>query len=390
MLVGLVEEMTCKWERQLENVGEGRWANDMLAREGTEATEAVRSAALAGPPLPVGVIDWPGIASSLWRRHSVAWSPQLCQGLWKFAAYGDVNAAMNALPRAGETLNGAWTRQDLLYESDSEALSIDTFTITKKDSVLKTPRWGRSKSSQAKKRERSLMERARSEGPLRRAPILMSGSIDLQNSPDNAKKTAAAAAAVAAAEAAVLAGSQKGGRVSDTKSKKEDDKPNKLISLCTLAALRPLVSSRKRPASGSGGGRTPAPSSPKSLAAAAEIAAAESRVYEERQAMKLLLEQSAADASATAKQSKTPENSPGNPQPHPQPHPQPRKDSPSNWGGGGGNGSGSGGGGAGRESVAVTPAKKKRKKSSVERASPEAGRADSWAGQGRSGVPVGR
>lgn len=36
MLVGLVEEMTCKWERQLENVGEGRWTNDMLAREGTE------------------------------------------------------------------------------------------------------------------------------------------------------------------------------------------------------------------------------------------------------------------------------------------------------------------------------------------------------------------
>ena len=43
------------------------------------AMKAVRSAALAGPALPVGVIDWPGVASSLWRRHSVAWSPQLCQ-----------------------------------------------------------------------------------------------------------------------------------------------------------------------------------------------------------------------------------------------------------------------------------------------------------------------
>ena len=53
------------------------------------------------------------------------------------------------------------------------------------------------------------MERARSEGPLRRAPMLMSGSIDLQNSPDNAKKAAEAAGAAAA-----LAGSQKGGRVS--------------------------------------------------------------------------------------------------------------------------------------------------------------------------------
>ena len=36
----------------------------------------------------------------------------------------------------------------------------------------------------------------------------------------------------------------------------------------------------KRQVSGSGGGRAPAPSSPKSLAAAAEIAAAESRVCE--------------------------------------------------------------------------------------------------------------
>lgn len=49
-------------------------------------------------------------------------------------AYGDVAAAMNALPRAGETLNGAWTRQDLLYESDTEALSVNPLTISKKDS----------------------------------------------------------------------------------------------------------------------------------------------------------------------------------------------------------------------------------------------------------------
>lgn len=49
-------------------------------------------------------------------------------------AYGDVAAAMSALPRAGETLNGAWTRQDLLYESDTEALSINPLAISKKDS----------------------------------------------------------------------------------------------------------------------------------------------------------------------------------------------------------------------------------------------------------------
>lgn len=49
-------------------------------------------------------------------------------------AYGDVAAAMNALPRPGETLNGAWTRQDLLYESDTEALSINPLAISKKDS----------------------------------------------------------------------------------------------------------------------------------------------------------------------------------------------------------------------------------------------------------------
>lgn len=36
MLVSLVEEMTCKWERQLEDAGEGKWTDDMLAREGTD------------------------------------------------------------------------------------------------------------------------------------------------------------------------------------------------------------------------------------------------------------------------------------------------------------------------------------------------------------------
>ncbi|CBJ29689.1 hypothetical protein Esi_0159_0009 [Ectocarpus siliculosus] len=35
MLVGLVEEMTHKWERQLDDGGEGGWDDDMLAREGT-------------------------------------------------------------------------------------------------------------------------------------------------------------------------------------------------------------------------------------------------------------------------------------------------------------------------------------------------------------------
>lgn len=36
MLISLVEEMTCKWERQLEDSGEGKWTDDMLAREGTD------------------------------------------------------------------------------------------------------------------------------------------------------------------------------------------------------------------------------------------------------------------------------------------------------------------------------------------------------------------
>lgn len=36
MLIGLVEEMTCKWERQLEDSGEGKWTDDMLAKEGTD------------------------------------------------------------------------------------------------------------------------------------------------------------------------------------------------------------------------------------------------------------------------------------------------------------------------------------------------------------------
>ena len=52
MLVGLVEEMTCKWERQLEDGGgEGSWNDDMLAREGTEGKpiqRQQRSSAVVG------------------------------------------------------------------------------------------------------------------------------------------------------------------------------------------------------------------------------------------------------------------------------------------------------------------------------------------------------
>lgn len=35
MLISLVEEMTLKWERQLEEAGEGCWTDDMVAKEGT-------------------------------------------------------------------------------------------------------------------------------------------------------------------------------------------------------------------------------------------------------------------------------------------------------------------------------------------------------------------
>ncbi|CAN0013030.1 unnamed protein product, partial [Laminaria digitata] len=99
--------------------------------------------------------------------------------------------------------------------------------------------------------------------------------------------------------------------------------------------------------------------------------------------MKLVLEQSAANALANAKQRKTPNHSQGNPHSHSQPPPSPKRTrrrigvataaAERRWGERG-----------------VTHAKRKRKKSSVERAPPEAGRADSWAAQGRSEVLVGR
>lgn len=41
MLIDLVEEMTCKWERQLEDAGEGRWTSAMLGREGTEGERQI-------------------------------------------------------------------------------------------------------------------------------------------------------------------------------------------------------------------------------------------------------------------------------------------------------------------------------------------------------------
>lgn len=36
MLIDLVEDMTNKWERQLEDIGEAQWTDDMLAVEGTD------------------------------------------------------------------------------------------------------------------------------------------------------------------------------------------------------------------------------------------------------------------------------------------------------------------------------------------------------------------
>lgn len=99
--------------------------------------------------------------------------------------------------------------------------------------------------------------------------------------------------------------------------------------------------------------------------------------------MKLVLEKSVVDASATTKQRNTPNHSPGNPQSNFQLHLQSQKDSRSNRvSGSGGNGS--------EESAVVTPAKKKREKSSVERVPPEAGRVFSWVVQGRSEVLAGR
>ncbi|CAM9928055.1 unnamed protein product, partial [Hapterophycus canaliculatus] len=305
--------------------------------------KAIRSAALAGPALPIGVIDWPGVASSLWRRHSVAWSPQLCQGLWKFVAYGDVSAAMSALPRAGETLNGAWTRQDLLYDSDTEALSVNPLCISKKDTTSKNPRWGRSRTNPAKKREWSLAEKARSEEPLRRAPRLISGSIGLRHSPERP-------------DAAV--GKQITGRASD-----EDQ----LVPLCTLAALPTFVRSRKRPLNGTA--RPREPPSPKSARAAAEVLEAEARVLEERQGMQLLLEQSAADSSAANKQNSKANPTSGNAR-------APKAPAVGQVGGGGG-----------AEGPRL-PKKKQRKKSgSVERAVNEAAkRAEIWAAAGDAAV----
>lgn len=46
MLISLVEEMTTKWERQLEDDGEGAWNDDMLAKEGTAGENTALSFAI--------------------------------------------------------------------------------------------------------------------------------------------------------------------------------------------------------------------------------------------------------------------------------------------------------------------------------------------------------
>lgn len=51
----------------------------------------------------------------------------------------------------------------------------------------KISKWGRSKSSPSKIQERKEREKSRREGPLRRAPMVMSGAIDLHYPVDNVK-----------------------------------------------------------------------------------------------------------------------------------------------------------------------------------------------------------
>ena len=58
MLVDLVEEMTCKWERQLEDLGESKWSDGMLAREGTAGAQKGQS-----------------IVKYLFRRRDLQYSP---------------------------------------------------------------------------------------------------------------------------------------------------------------------------------------------------------------------------------------------------------------------------------------------------------------------------
>lgn len=55
MLIGLVEEMTAKWERQLENFGEASFTDEILGREGTkckqpEVTLSSRAGLVSGTP----------------------------------------------------------------------------------------------------------------------------------------------------------------------------------------------------------------------------------------------------------------------------------------------------------------------------------------------------
>lgn len=60
--------------------------------------------------------------------------------------------------------------------------------VARVTATSKNPRWGRSRTNNVKKREWIQAEKARSEEPLRRAPMLMSGSIDLRHSPERPDK----------------------------------------------------------------------------------------------------------------------------------------------------------------------------------------------------------
>lgn len=131
--VDLVHKETARVQRYQAIVDCGHSAMLPRADPPGRISPALLNRVTPSPPTPM-----PGMClHQSWRAITNLFDVSLpfqTQGLWKFVAYGDVAAAMNALPRAGETLNGAWTRQDLLYDSDTEVLSVNPLCISKKDS----------------------------------------------------------------------------------------------------------------------------------------------------------------------------------------------------------------------------------------------------------------
>ncbi|CAM9450479.1 unnamed protein product, partial [Discosporangium mesarthrocarpum] len=124
-MIEIVGQQTTRWEMQLEQHGEHAWSAAALG--------------ISDDPyvLPIGGIDWVGVATELSQRIGLQWTPRECQRIWKFAAYADVGAVAPRAPGGADPAD-----EPPLEDSDVEDMDVPATSRRKKD-LPKASKWVR-------------------------------------------------------------------------------------------------------------------------------------------------------------------------------------------------------------------------------------------------------